>query len=151
MIIYVPGSLFDAPAGSILAHACNGQGVWGGGIALAFKNLYPAEYRLYYRACRDGVVDGDLVMANNVACMITSSGYGPNRDPIESILNATRVSFRSLLEEAVKSGKEIHMPKINSGIFGVPWHLTEKVLVDVLTKFDEENGTKTNIYVWTPN
>ncbi|KGO39501.1 Appr-1-p processing [Penicillium expansum] len=46
-----PGDLFDAPNGAALIHACNCQGVWGAGIARAFRERYPAAYEIYRNHC----------------------------------------------------------------------------------------------------
>ncbi|CAG8908629.1 unnamed protein product [Penicillium egyptiacum] len=46
-----PGDLFDAPNGAALIHACNCQGVWGAGIARAFRERYPAAYKIYRNHC----------------------------------------------------------------------------------------------------
>ncbi|KAF3247403.1 ADP-ribose 1''-phosphate phosphatase [Orbilia oligospora] len=50
-VIMVHGDIFAAPTNSVLIHACNCQGSWGAGIALAFKQLYPAAYRIYHNHC----------------------------------------------------------------------------------------------------
>ncbi|MCJ1230561.1 ADP-ribose 1''-phosphate phosphatase [Toensbergia leucococca] len=44
-------SIFSAPSHSILIHACNTKGVWGSGVALEFKNRYPAAYASYRTHC----------------------------------------------------------------------------------------------------
>ncbi|CAI7600047.1 unnamed protein product [Penicillium glandicola] len=46
-----PGDLFDAPNGGALIHACNCEGVWGAGIARAFRERYPAAYKIYRNHC----------------------------------------------------------------------------------------------------
>ncbi|KAE8142548.1 ADP-ribose 1''-phosphate phosphatase [Aspergillus pseudotamarii] len=46
------GDLFDAPDGAALIHACNCIGSWGGGIAKAFKEKYPAAYNIYHSHCQ---------------------------------------------------------------------------------------------------
>ncbi|EKV13724.1 hypothetical protein PDIG_36350 [Penicillium digitatum PHI26] len=46
-----PGDLFDAPNGAALIHACNCQGVWGAGIARAFRERYPTAYEIYRNHC----------------------------------------------------------------------------------------------------
>ena len=48
---YVKGSVFDAPKGVILAHACNAQGSWGSGVALEFKKRFPDAYAYYHKTC----------------------------------------------------------------------------------------------------
>ncbi|KAJ5578734.1 Appr-1-p processing [Penicillium hispanicum] len=47
----IRGSLFDAPTGSALIHACNAQGTWGKGIAATFKHKYPAAFQVYRTYC----------------------------------------------------------------------------------------------------
>ncbi|KAJ5226451.1 ADP-ribose 1''-phosphate phosphatase [Penicillium chermesinum] len=51
LVVDRAGSLFDAPAGSGLIHACNSEGSWGAGIARAFKLKYPAAYKAYRNHC----------------------------------------------------------------------------------------------------
>lgn len=46
------GDLFDAPANSLLIHACNCKGWWGKGIAEAFKEKYPAAFKVYQAHCK---------------------------------------------------------------------------------------------------
>ncbi|KAM5436311.1 ADP-ribose 1''-phosphate phosphatase [Microsporum ferrugineum] len=50
-ITEIEGDLFLAPEGAALIHACNCQGSWGKGIALEFKNKYPAAYKIYRSYC----------------------------------------------------------------------------------------------------
>ncbi|DAA74171.1 TPA_exp: hypothetical protein A8136_3669 [Trichophyton benhamiae CBS 112371] len=52
-ITEIEGDLFLAPEGAALIHACNCQGSWGKGIALEFKNRYPAAYQIYRSYCLD--------------------------------------------------------------------------------------------------
>ncbi|KAJ7598744.1 hypothetical protein C8J56DRAFT_914868 [Mycena floridula] len=51
-ITYIGGDLFEAPVGSILIHACNTAGSWGGGIAVAFLERYPAAFQVYRSHCQ---------------------------------------------------------------------------------------------------
>ncbi|KKK18341.1 hypothetical protein P175DRAFT_0499367 [Aspergillus ochraceoroseus IBT 24754] len=49
----IEGDLFDAPNGAALIHACNCQGSWGKGIALAFRNKYPTAFAIYRSFCQN--------------------------------------------------------------------------------------------------
>lgn len=69
-----------------------------------------------------------------IACLITSDGFGRDLGTEQSILDATRASFILLMENLHKKD-EVHMPKINSGLFRVPWGKTAAVLEDVLREF----------------
>ncbi|MET7749642.1 macro domain-containing protein [Micromonospora sp. NPDC005367] len=55
MITIRHGNLLDADA-EALVNAVNTVGVMGKGIALAFKQAYPANYAAYRAACASGVV-----------------------------------------------------------------------------------------------
>lgn len=136
-IEYRTGSLFDAPPGALLVHACNSQGVWGSGIALEFKKRFPEAYKYYKTVCdesrHDNLVGHIVLPGDSVACLITSWGYGQNVSPPHMILQATETAFRQLLR-SVTPTEEIHMPMINSGLFRVPWEQTECILNKVLAQ-----------------
>lgn len=129
------GDLFDAPASTLLIHACNSVGSWGGGIALAFRNLYPAEFKVYRAHCakhtpRQLVGTALLIPPQSppnqgkgngnsngrgrghyIGCLFTSRGYGSARDPPERILRATGPAMRDLMRrvaaEEERSGVRI--------------------------------------------
>jgi ADP-ribose 1''-phosphate phosphatase len=126
MIYYVNDDLFSAPLDMLLVHACNCQGVWGSGIALQFKNKFPEEYRIYKNFCveSDAYPSVSLV-ANRIGCLFTSRAYGKHVDSPEDILRNTKWAIIDLLS---KTTMKIAMPKINSGLFNVPWEQTEAVL-----------------------
>lgn len=150
MIEHRIGNLFDAPVGSILAHACNGKGTWGGGIAAEFKKRRPAEYVIYHDRCarekKTSNLVGQCIFAGDVACLITSDGFGARVDSPESILGATEAALGDLFYRAQVLSQEIHMPKINSGLFCVPWELTEAVIERVLAKYKN-----VKVVVWSLN
>ena len=133
MIHYRKGSLFDAPPMSIIAHACNTEGVWGAGIAAQFAKRYPMAEKLYSEECKSGgaYLGACLLIPTDkhiIACLYTASlSKGQNRGAKESILWHTKESIKELLRRNT-CDFPIHMCKINSGIFNVPWEETEKVL-----------------------
>jgi O-acetyl-ADP-ribose deacetylase (regulator of RNase III) len=55
MIQYVKGNLLEAPV-MALVNTVNTDGVMGKGIALQFKEAYPANYRFYQQACKNGLL-----------------------------------------------------------------------------------------------
>jgi ADP-ribose 1''-phosphate phosphatase len=139
-ITYIKGDLFSAPKGSVLIHAVNTQGVWGGGIAKEFKKRFPYSYGEYRKACMQlnhRLLGACLIVTNDegydIACLFTSNGYGQLTDSEESILNATKRSVFELCEAT--QGKELHACKFNSGLFRVPWEKTEAILLETGKKF----------------
>lgn len=74
--------------------------------------------------------------------MITSDGYGGSKDPESKILESTDNAVLVLLAKmSVKGMTEVHTPKINSGLFGVPWEKTEKIILQQLKGFPNINWT----------
>jgi ADP-ribose 1''-phosphate phosphatase len=136
------GDLFAAPPQTLLIHACNTIGSWGGGIALAFRNLYPAEFQIYRAHCARSSPNQLLGTAllippqkkgagrgHWIGCLFTSRRYGRAKDPPGEILRATGPAMRDLMrlvvEEEVRRGVrvigEVRMCRINAGLFAVPW------------------------------
>jgi ADP-ribose 1''-phosphate phosphatase len=136
-IVNVKGSLFDAPKGSILVHACNARGVWGTGIAVEFKKRFPESFDFYHELCME---EGNKLLGITilcpeengyvVGCLISSDGYGKFKDSPEDILKNTRLALPCVLAE----NRPIHSNMFNSGLFAVPWADTEKVLLETMDK-----------------
>lgn len=112
---YIQGDLFSAPHNAILVHACNTRGSWGAGIALAFKNQYPAQYETYQTHCKlygPSLIGSCLLLpgtsgAHSIACLFTSRAYGKHKDSPQDILIATRAALGDLLDQN-KDGKPLH-------------------------------------------
>lgn len=131
-IKYVKGNLFElAPKGAYLAHACNCQGVWGSGIAVEFRKRFPEAYLKYVDLCinHSEFLSGKFADEGLIIMLFTSFDYGKNKDSVSVILNNTESALKMMSRTSIK---ELHMPKINSGLFGVPWEETEAIL----KKFD---------------
>lgn len=146
MIKYIKGDLFQHRSANftVLAHACNPFGLWGGGIAAQFKKKYPVSYKSYARFCEEHGPDllGKTLLippesgnSQYIACLFTSDFQnGPN-----DILEHTRKSMLDLIEQLkllenleTENGRlVVNMPKINLGIFNVRWEDTEAVLEEL--------------------
>jgi len=71
-----------------------------------------------------------------IGCLFTSVGFGKRKSSRETIISATSTAFRDLCAQLlglVPEGqqaqrREFWMPQINSGLFDVPWQLTEAKL-----------------------
>lgn len=138
-IEYIKSDLFTAPNTQLLVHACNCQGVWGSGVALQFKARFYTEFQAYkhlsgafdFSDLSSGLEHGLLgksLIINKVGCLFTSLDYGKNVDSPEKIISATKTALEDLLN---KTTMDIAMPKINSGLFRVPWEDTERVILDL--------------------
>jgi ADP-ribose 1''-phosphate phosphatase len=143
-LIYKQGDLFKAEGNVIFTHACNCQGRWGRGIALQFKERYPQAYEVYQDVCQNKDVNPlgrSLVIKDGddlpISCLFTSSHYSPPDSPEEIAAN-TLTSALELIKQVPMyySGYEIHSPKINAGLFKVPWAKTENVILEALQDTD---------------
>jgi len=162
VIQYRKGDLFDAPSATILVHACNCRGSWGGGIAVEFRQRYPEAYSTYQRVCRrdsNSLFGGALLIVpkegstqqHYVGCIFTSKGYGRAKDKPGEMLKATDSAMRALLVEIQEKCEkidiaEIRMPKINSGLFAVPWARTERVLRNLPVESEDIKFPKVVVY-----
>lgn len=164
-LTYHTGDIFaSAPKNSLLIHACNTQGSWGAGIALAFRQRYPKAYSIYRNFCTKdhdpkstpvptgtalliGPVDGDR--QHWIGCLFTSAKYGKAKDRPDAIVANTIASMQMLLELIKMADgeiSEVRMCKINSGKFGVPWEKTGEALQGVVV----QEGWRGEIEVWEP-
>jgi len=120
LVTHVTGDLFLAPAGSILVQACNTQGSWGGGIAVAFKARFPQAFSVYNTHCTtkdDNRLIGTCLLIraaggvsgeqHDIACLFTSRRYGARKDTPAQILEATGRSLLDLKRQNME-GKELH-------------------------------------------
>ncbi len=143
-IIYHGGSLFNAPKDkTILIHAVNCMGRWGSGIAIQFKKRFPEAHTDYQTFCESHhykhiigkCIQFHQIGLQSIGGLFTSIDYGSNVDPVDQILLHTKSAMRYLLDD-LPEGYEIHAPKINSGLFRVPWEKTEAEIEKVLANKD---------------
>ena len=147
-------SLFDAPADSVIVHACNSQGMWGSGIAKPFSLNYPHSYKDYQNFCAQwnherGSACGLADLSNYhssephwVGWIVTSHNYGPLKDTPELIKIHTTLALREFCRKVYMAHSsedhptiEVYSNKFNSGLFNVPWQDSELILKTVLKDF----------------
>lgn len=136
-IEYRKGDIFKgAPKDAILLHACNGQGVWGSGVAAQFASRFPHAKAMYADECFGNRKPGRgfiLFDRQPIACIITSEFYGKRVDSPKMIAEATFTSVQDILRMIMALPYqfpllEIHSPRINSGLFNTPWSKTRKAI-----------------------
>lgn len=149
------GDLFGlAPKNAVLIHACNCQGSWGGGIALAFRGKYPKAFKEYKSYCDSHVkskttkqlVGTPQLIApldepgHFIGCLFTSDRHGRAKDSPSQILDATKSSMEDLIKQINDWNRQhkedekitgLYMCKINSGLFNVPWEKTKAILEEL--------------------
>lgn len=130
------GSVFDSKAEAIV-NTVNEVGVMGKGLALAFKERYPANFEEYARACASGSVRVGRMFVTAPLDM-----FGPRfivnfptkrhwRDP--SRLEWVRDGLADLRDwisrERVRS---IAVPPLGCGNGGLSWKVVRPMIVDAL-------------------
>lgn len=145
MMNFVQGNLIEAPA-EALVNTVNTVGVMGKGIALMFKEAFPANFRAYEAACKDKKI--------HVGQMFVTEGAsfkGPRwiinfptkkhwRQPsriewIETGLN----DLRSFIE--ANQIRSIALPPLGAGNGGLDWREVRERIVERL-------GDLENVDVW---
>ncbi|KAI5198465.1 hypothetical protein E4T39_06802 [Aureobasidium subglaciale] len=138
------GDMFTAPPKALLLHACNCLGSWNKGIAYTFQKLYPDHYSRYYAHCRDN--DPKDLIGTCLIIPPQKTGkqhwFGRGKDKKDEILKNTENAVEHMVDQLEgwqKEGKAtmpkvVWLPKINSGLFRVPWAETKKVIEDITYK-----------------
>ncbi len=126
-IQYVAGDLFANEYGAhALAHGCNCQGSMGAGIAVGFRQRYPAMYEEYRRRCKAtprqfNLGDAFLWPAGDQPAVFnlgTQEGTWRARASYEAIEQALTAMRAQADAAAITS---IAMPRIGTGYGGLSW------------------------------
>lgn len=141
--------MFEYKTGDILAedadalvNTVNCVGVMGRGIALQFKNAFPANFEEYARACkRDEVQPGRMFVTETN--QLTSPRYIINfptkrhwrgKSRMEDI-DAGLVDLQSVIRE--NSIRSIAIPPLGSGLGGLDWKKVRPRIEDALRGFND--------------
>ena len=144
-LIYKNGNLFDVinETNAYFIHSCNSKCMWGAGIAAEFKRRFPTAFQKYCDKLNEvGAKTGSSFVINDgptkIACLIVSVGWGKNKDPEKLIIENTKLAIEDLVNNHVNGVNpvRIHSPKINSGLFNIPWNKTETTIKNI--KIDRE-------------
>jgi ADP-ribose 1''-phosphate phosphatase len=126
-------SLFTAPQDTLLCHATNAQGTWGAGIAAAFKESYPAAFKVYVAHCakwptsallgttflvppqEDSFSKAEREAQHWIGCLFTSEKKGKGKGSKESILEATGDAIRDLVRKVRNINEDAAAPGTKGG------------------------------------
>jgi O-acetyl-ADP-ribose deacetylase (regulator of RNase III) len=126
-IHYVAGDLFaNKHQARALAHGCNCKGSMGAGIAVGFRERYPAMFAEYRRRCKAtprefNVGDAFLWKAEDrpwVFNLGTQEDYWRSRATYEGVGQALRAMRTVADAEGIQS---IAIPRIGTGYGGLSW------------------------------
>ncbi len=132
MISYTQGNLLEADA-EALVNAVNTVGVMGKGIALMFKQAFPANFKAYAAACKAGEVEIGRMFVTERPAVERPERTGPRwivnlptkqhwRHPsqIDWIDAGLHDLQRVIREHDIRS---IAIPPLGCGLGGLPWPL----------------------------
>jgi len=139
MVNIQPGEIFDIPA-DIRVNTVNCIGVMGAGVALAFKNRYPAMFKDYQKACKAGTVKpGRLHVWKNLESewIINFPTKIDWREPSKyEYIEAGLKSLREFL--AQHKGEKVVMPPLGCGLGGLDWGKVSSMIRESLSDLESE-------------
>jgi O-acetyl-ADP-ribose deacetylase (regulator of RNase III) len=151
IVIASSGSIFDAGS-SLIANPVNCFGVMGKGLALEFRNRFPANYQAHRRRCASGEVKPGSVF-------VFDRGVGTSPRWIANVATKDHWRDKSRLEWIVKAGAEladcrrklgpvnVAVPALGCGLGGLDWDDVRRVLTASLEPLD---GVRVLIFAPAP-
>lgn len=148
MFHFKNGNLLDSQV-QALVNTVNTVGVMGKGIALAFKQRFPENFRLYANACRDGRVRVGTMFVTEHASMLDpkwivnfpTKQHWRNPSRMEWITNGLQDLRRFLVEKKVQS---VALPALGAGNGGLPWAEVRQQIERAL------HGLETDVFIFEP-
>lgn len=139
MITLTHGDLFDSGC-QTLVNATNTEGIMGGGIALVFKQQFPAMFRAYQAECKDGMHTIDVPMLYKYPdpgpwiLNLATKDLVRNDSSIEAIKAGLRWVVRNYKAEGITS---MAFPALGCGLGGLEWKDVQPVMMYFLGKIDK--------------
>ena len=138
MIRFVQGDIFQSRCEAIV-NPINCVGVMGAGLALAFKERYPANYESYVSACREQRIRvGKMFLQHveepgNIKWIINYPTKNHWREPSKmAFVRFGLFHFRYILQS--NCIKSVAIPKLGCGKGGLNWEEVKKVLEEGLAR-----------------
>lgn len=150
MIHYVKGNLLESNA-QALVNTVNTVGVMGKGIALQFREAYPANYRIYLEACRNKALHVGEMLITEDTNMMTGNKIIVNFPTkthwkMPSEYTYIEQGLVSLRNEIVKRNiRSIALPPLGSHNGGLDWLIVKKMIEKALTDLD------CDVYLYEPS
>src|SRR6185295_2679888 len=140
-IEFTTGDILQADV-EVLVNTVNCVGIMGRGIALEFKNAFPANFEAYANACRrDALQPGRMFWFETgflgnprfiVNCPTKRHWRGKSR--IEDIASGLKSLVQDIRDRRIRS---IAIPPLGSGLGGLDWGNVRPLIVDALQSIPE--------------
>ncbi len=149
MLRYTTGNIIDSETEAIV-NTVNTHGVMGKGIALAFKNAFPLNYKLYQKACKDGTIDiGKLLITETgqlypkYIINFPTKKHWRYPSKYEYIEAGLKDLLRIIKEYNIKS---ISVPPLGSGNGRLEWPKVKQLILSCLSDISEH----TDVLIFEP-
>lgn len=138
MITYVTGDIFEAGV-QAMVNPVNTVGVMGKGLALAFKQKYPDNFKQYQIACKNNEVKvGQLFVTEHqfgqFIINFPTKQHWRGKSQLSWISEGLRQLKAFIIANHIKS---IAIPALGSGLGGLDWALVKAQIDDVLQELTE--------------
>ena len=150
MIIFTKGDIMTSAADA-LVNTVNTVGVMGKGIALQFKEEFPANYSIYKTACSTGeLTPGKLLITRElnkageekIIVNFPTKLHWRNPSRYEYIKDGLAELAKAIQKHKIKS---IAIPPLGCGNGGLNWEIVKKMIQEAL---EDSNAT---IHVYEPD
>lgn len=138
------GDIFKSKC-EALVNPVNIKGIMGKGLALAFETKYPAHFENYKRACQNGEMTTDKVLAYQekngpmIICLATKADW---RD--SSKMEYVSAGLDDLVKQIETLGiRSVAIPKLGCGLGGLDWNKIRPLIVEKMSSLD---GINVEIY-----
>jgi O-acetyl-ADP-ribose deacetylase (regulator of RNase III)/uncharacterized protein YwgA len=150
MIKFIKGNLLESNA-EALVNTVNTEGIMGKGIALQFRNMFPINYKLYVKACRNNEIKIGKLFVTEEQTLLNGSKIIINFPTKKSWKLPSEYRY---IEEGLKELvniinirkiKSIAIPPLGSGNGGLDWNRV-KIMIDQYL-----NNIECDIEIYEPN
>lgn len=131
MIRYAQGDILESDADA-LVNTVNCVGVMGRGIALQFKNAYPANFKDYAAACRRGEVQPGRMLVHDTGQLaprwiinFPTKRHWRSKSRLEDIEAGMAALVREIQARDIRS---IAIPPLGSGLGGLDWRSVRPII-----------------------
>ena len=141
MIKFTTGDIFKTDA-EALVNSVNCVGVMGRGIALQFKNMYPANFKSYETACKQKEVQPGRMFVSETGQLsnpkyiinFPTKRHWRGKSRIEDIESGLKALVQEIRNKSIKS---IAIPPLGSDLGGLDWREVRSLIETAMHELDE--------------
>jgi O-acetyl-ADP-ribose deacetylase (regulator of RNase III) len=144
VIEYAQGDILETGA-EALVNTVNCVGVMGRGIALQFKNAFPANFKAYAAACDRGEVQPGRMFVHDTGRLaprwiinFPTKRHWRGKSRIEDIEAGMAALKREIRDRGIKS---IAIPPLGSGLGGLDWRTVRPIIENTLRELPDVRAT----------